>query len=214
VSIENPQKPVVSWLTDIHLNFIGRSEAEGLCDAIRNSGSNAILITGDIATAKNLCRHLDYLANNLKMQIYFVLGNHDFYHSSIKQVRKDVAKVIKTHKNLIWLSKAGVIELTPESCLIGHEGFADGRLGDPVGSTVMINDYFYIEELVQPTKELRLEVQHKLGDEAVAYLSKQLAKAFKHYKHIIVALHVPPFPEACWHEGNSTFAVGFLVATG
>jgi hypothetical protein len=100
------------------------------------------------------------------------------------------------------LSRSGVIYLTSDTCLIGHEGLADGRLGDPEGSQVVLNDYRFIQELAQPTKELRLAVQQKLGDEAAEHLDTQVSEAVKQYKKIIVGLHVPPFREACWHEGH------------
>ncbi len=85
-------------------------------------------------------------------------------------------------------------------------GLADGRLGDPVGSQVVLNDYIHIEELHQPTKERRLEVQNMLGNEAAGYLKRQLGIAISSGKYwrIIVALHVPPFAEACWHLGELT----------
>ncbi len=196
----------IAWLTDLHLNFVGRAEVERLCNAIWMAESDAVLVTGDIASSANLCRYLVYLADNLQMPVYFVLGNHDYYGSSIKQVNSEVAATVKANDHLAWLSQAGVIELTPDTCLIGHEGLADGRLGNPLGSSVDLNDYHRIKELVQTTKEDRLTVQHQLGDEAAAYLDKQLNEAVKRYRNIIVALHVPPFAEACWHEGNNTDA--------
>ena len=192
------------WLTDLHLTFAGPREVEELCDTIRSKGADAILITGDIASSLHLCRFLEHFANDFQMPIYFVLGNHDYYGSSIKSVNSEVAKLVKANLNLVWLSKTGVVELSADTCLVGHEGLADGRLGDPVGSRVDLNDYHNIKELRQPTKELRLEVQHKLGDAAAKHLEKQLNVAIKKYNKIIVALHVPPFAEACWHEGHNT----------
>lgn len=192
----------LAWLTDIHLNFVGRSTVEGLCTAIITSGAEGVLITGDIATSTNLCRYLDFLADNLKRPIYFVLGNHDYYGSSFKKVNSEVSKVVKKNQHLVWLSRSEIVELSADTCLIGHEGLADGRLGDPEGSQVVINDYHHIEELRQPSKDLRLKVQNRLGDAAARHLKKQLIAAADKYKRIIVALHVPPFKEACWHLGQ------------
>lgn len=56
----------IAWLTDLHLNFVGRKEVEALCDAIGLSGADAALITGDIASSINLCRYLEYLSDNVK----------------------------------------------------------------------------------------------------------------------------------------------------
>lgn len=194
----------LAWMTDLHLDIVGQPGVADLCSTIRRSGADALLITGDISSAHSHRHYLEYLASNLKKQIYFVLGNHDYYGSSIKKVNSELAKVVEGNNRLVWLSRAGIVELSAETCLIGHEGLADGRLGDPEGSTVMLNDYYQIKELVQPTKELRLQVQHKLGDSAARYLQKQLLSAVKHYRNILVALHVPPFPEACWHQGHNS----------
>lgn len=194
----------LAWLTDLHLNFVGRNEVEKLCNTIQQSGADAVLITGDIATSTNITRYLEFLADSLKRPIYFVLGNHDYYGSSFKTVNSEVGKVVKENEHLVWLSRSGVVELSADTCLIGYEGLADGRLGDPEGSQVILNDYYNIEELRQPTKELRLKVQNRLGDAAARYLKNQLATAVCKYKRIIVALHTPPFAEACWHLGQLT----------
>lgn len=197
-------KTTIAWLTDLHFNFVGRSEVEDLCNSIRVSGVDSTLITGDIASSEHLCWCLKHMAGSIQIPIYFVLGNHDYYGSSIQRVNFEVGGIVISNHNLIWLSRSAAIELTPDTCLIGHEGLADGRLGDPEGSTVMLNDYYNIRELVQPTKELRLAVQHKLGDEAAEHLKLQVGEAVKRYRNIFVALHVPPFAEACWHEGHNT----------
>ncbi len=195
----------LAWLTDIHLNFIRQIEVkEVLCYEIHRSRADAVLITGDIAASANLCQHLEFLAKQIQKPIYFVLGNHDYYGSSIERVNSEVAKVVEQNNHLVWLSQSGVIELSPDTCLIGHEGFADGRLGDPLGSQVVLNDYHLIKELHQPTKELRLKIQNELGDAAARHIETRLNEAINRYNNIIVALHVPPFYEACWHLGKLT----------
>lgn len=197
-------KPTIAWLTDLHLNFVGQSEIECLCNSIRLSHAKAVLITGDIANSVHLGWCLKHLADRIQKPVYFVLGNHDYYGSSIQRVNFEVGGIVISNHNLIWLSRSDVVELTPDTCLIGHEGLADGRLGDPEGSTVMLNDYYQIKELSNLTKGSRLAVQHKLGEEAAEHLELQLCEAVNHYRNVIVALHVPPFAEACWHEGQNT----------
>jgi Icc-related predicted phosphoesterase len=195
----------LAWMTDLHLNFVDRSGVEKLCKEIRSSAVDTLLITGDIATARGVCRYLEYLADEIRKPIYFVLGNHDYYGSSIRSVNLAMKKLVASHTHLFWLSaQLQPIELSPDTCLIGHEGLADGRLGDPEGSQVIINDYLRIKELIQPNKELRLQAQHKLGDAAARHLKRQVNAAVKRYRNIIAALHVPPFPEACWHLGQNT----------
>ena len=53
-------------------------------------------------------------------------------------------------------------------------------------------------------KKQRLDVQHRLGDEAADHLRIRIEEAVKRYTKIIVALHVPPFSAAAWHEGKNT----------
>ena len=193
------------WLTDLHLNFVGRAEVYELCKTILTAETDAVLITGDIASAQHLCKYLDYLADEIRKPIYFVLGNHDYYGSSIEKVNSEVAKASDSHMYLYWLSRRDrPVHLTDDTCLIGHEGLSDGRMGDPVGSDVELNDYRLIKELVQPTKQERLRVQNHLGDLAEEHLRDQVTMAVEQYKLIIVALHVPPFAEAAWHLGQNT----------
>ena len=137
-------RPTIAWLTDPHLNFVGRGEIGALCESIRSSGADAVLITGDIATAEHLCWCLKHLADRIQKPVYFVLGNHDYYGSSIQRVNFEVGGIVISNHNLIWLSRSEVIELTPDTCLVGYEGLADGRLGDPEGSAVMLNDYYCV----------------------------------------------------------------------
>src|SRR5438874_8164912 len=42
----------------------------------------------------------------------------------------------------------------------------------------------------------------ELGDEASAYLRSVLPEALRRFRHVIVLTHVPPFREACWHQGR------------
>src|SRR5262249_3948719 len=103
---------------------------------------------------------------------------------------------------LRWLPAVAPIELAEDTILLGHDGWGDGRLGNYHRSGVMLNDHVLIEELAGLTKDRRLTVLHRLGDEAAAYLRELLPAALDRYQRVIVATHVPPFKEACWHEGK------------
>ena len=142
------------------------------------------------------------LENELSCPIYFVSGNHDYYHGSIKAVRQEMADNCKRSDQLNWLPLTGVVKLTDQTCLIGHDGWADGRLGDYPNSTVMLNDYRLIKKLAGLAPNKRLTVLNKLGDEAAAYLRIQLQSALEHYQKVIVLTHVPPFKKAYWYQGE------------
>ena len=140
------------WVTDIHLNFVELVYS--------------ILIGGDIAEAKDLMKYLKILEDLLKCPIYFVLGNHDFYHGSIREVREKIMDLVKTSGFLNWLPACGVVRITDKTCLIGHGSWADGRLGDYYSSEVWLNDYVLIKELKGLNKEERLIKLNELGDRA------------------------------------------------
>ena len=134
--------------------------------------------------------------------VYFVLGNHDYYDGSIKEVRKDVSALCVDSPNLNWLSESGVIPLSDQTCLIGHGGWGDGRLGNFWSSQIEMNDFTCIREISLPVKEDRLEEIRWLGDEAAKHLKELLPAALDQYAHVVVLTHVPPFEEAAWHRGR------------
>ena len=192
----------LAWATDVHLNFLSASGMDAFCAALQREEPDAILITGDIAEAPTVEPLLSIVAAELKTPIYFVLGNHDFYRGSIGRVREAVVELCRRSAWLSWLPAAGVVPLGRDTALIGVDGWSDGRLGDYVRSPVMLNDYVLIAELAGLTRAARLERLNALGDAEAARLSELLGEALGSYRRVIVATHVPPFKEACWHEGR------------
>ncbi len=199
-----PRSPIrrLTWATDVHLNFISSDGLDAFCEAIAHEEPDAVVITGDIAEAPSVEPLLSRVASRLARPIYFVLGNHDYYRSSIPRVRALVTELTRTSPWLAWLPAAGVVELTPEIALVGVDGWADGRLGDFARSRVMLNDYLLVAELAGITHAARLERLNQLGDEEARALADLLGRAVRTHRRVIVATHVPPFKEACWHEGK------------
>ena len=105
---------------------------------------------------------------------------------------------------MVYLTQTGVVALTEETGLVGHDGWADGRLGDYARSEVLLNDYLLIEELSGLNMDDRLERLHALGDEAAAHFRALLPEALGRFRRLIVLTHVPPFREACWHRGRGS----------
>lgn len=101
-----------------------------------------------------------------------------------------------------WLRAQGIVEITSTTGLIGHDSWADGRLGNGVASQVELNDYFLIEELAGLSRQDRFRQLARLGDEAAEYFRHLLPQACARFQNIILITHVPPFREACWHEGR------------
>lgn len=192
----------LAWITDLHFNFLDIDSRSEFCAGITKLGLDALLISGDIGDAVNVRSYLQFLRDNLRLPIYFVLGNHDYYRGSIVQVREQISSLCTGSDNLVWLSQVELIQLSAETCLIGHDGWADGRNGNYFESKVMLNDYRLIEELKELSSVKRLEVLNALGDEVAEHFKRVLPKALERYKEIIVVTHVPPFQAACWHEGR------------
>lgn len=198
----------ICWLTDIHLNFLTKEQRAVFYMEIANKKCEAVVITGDIADAPMLIDVLKEMVAHLKIPIYFVLGNHDFYHGEIAKVKKAISRLCNTEPLLIWLSEAKVKQLTNDVLLIGQDGWADGRYGDYQNSNVVLNDSRLIYDLFTQKilgKDKLLQKMQQLADADAKALAIDLVEAVKlSAKKIIILTHVPPFANACWHEGKTS----------
>ena len=96
----------------------------------------------------------------------------------------------------------GCVRLAPNTGLVGHGAWADGRLGNGVNSQVLLNDYVHIRDLTGLSPEELFAKLNDLGDQAAEYFRETLPKALARYRNLLLLTHVPPFKEACWHEGH------------
>ena len=191
-----------AWLTDIHLEFLGSKETVVFVKELAAQKLDGFFVTGDISTALQIEAHLQLLEDVYQSPVYFVLGNHDYYGGSIESVRKLVEEVCSKSKWLHWLSVSGVVRISQDTCLIGHDSWADGRFGDYAGSKVLLNDYLKIQNFVNAREIGRLAVLNSLGGQAATHFQDILPGALEHYNHVIVLTHILPFKESCWHEGE------------
>ena len=192
----------VAWLTDVHLNFLAPERVYRFLDGIAELRVDAVLISGDVAEAPDLEAQLQRIAARLAAPVYFVLGNHDYYFGSIRRVRQEMEALCRRTPGLFWLPTAGVVELSSTVALVGHDGWADARLGDYGRSLVMMNDYRLIEELAGVNKADRWPLLHAMGDEAADHFRRVLPAALAQKDHVVALTHVPPFREACWYQGQ------------
>ncbi len=133
------------------------------------------LITGDISDGRTVIEMLNWFGHSWSKPIYFVLGNHDFYGASIAKVRKTTIELCSHLPRLHYLSVAEKPVLLNESvALVGHDGWADARIGDYERSMVMMSDYKHIAEFQGLSKLDRWDVLKQLGREAADYLRGQL----------------------------------------
>ncbi|PIQ26486.1 phosphoesterase [bacterium (Candidatus Blackallbacteria) CG17_big_fil_post_rev_8_21_14_2_50_48_46] len=188
------QKPL-AWATDIHLDHCDANVIAEFATQIRATGAQVLCLTGDLAESQNLVDYLHSLAEMIQMPIYFVLGNHDYYHGSIASVRKTLADL--QIPALHWLPHTGPVELGAKVCLIGHDGWSDGQHGDFSRSTIRLKDYRLIEELAQAGQAGLLAQLQALGAESAAWFRARLPEVLAHYQQVYLLMHPPPFREAC-----------------
>ena len=191
-----------AWLTDLHLNFVTDREVSDLAQRVRAADPDVVLVGGDTAEAHTIVPVLDDLSTRFGRPVYVVLGNHDYYQGSIADVRAAVADLCRRRTDLHWLPEAGVVELTPSTALVGHGGWADGRLGRYDISPALLNDYLLIHELAGLTDAERLSRLHALADDAAACFRHWLPQALARYPHVLLLTHVPPFRDAAWYAGK------------
>ncbi|HAT2040374.1 TPA: metallophosphoesterase [Legionella pneumophila] len=196
----------LAWLTDIHLNFLEVESRQKYYEDILATGCDATLISGDIAEAPSLINLLNEMVGQIKMPIYFIVGNHDYYRGIISDVRKVLTELSAAHAGLFWLPATGLQQLPNNTILLGQDGWADGRLGDYQNSPVSLNDSRMIADLFQEkmlSRQHLLQKMQELADLDANALENDLLQAVRlQPRKIIVLTHVPPFKEACQHMGQ------------
>ena len=204
------------WCSDIHLNFLGKNPElrQEFYKELKEVEGDSILITGDIAESHNIEQYLEELSVSTGKRIYFVAGNHDFYGSSLKEVRAKLKKNPHAH----YLPKSWGVMLDKHVALVGQDGWGDCRNGDYEGSQrgfsgFTMSDWLYIKELnkgyLKGIDALRIALQ-KVADKDAEKVAKSVLRALKdnNVNKIIIATHVPPFEEASLHAGRKSTPSG------
>lgn len=214
----------ILWASDTHFNLAKQKNIKKFIDEVNSNSSDMLLITGDISEAPYLHEHLEMLETNIKMPIYFIIGNHDFYHSSIDKTLFKLSKFVDDHPKLKWLTKEGIVELNEKTCLIGNENWWDGYYGYNnqtfLQEFVMRHDYKLIEDLKVSKKE-RVKILQRINNICLNQISNKLNEALTKYDKIFLAAHVPPFPENCsfseialsdeWLFHTCSYSLGILL---
>lgn len=159
--------------------------------------SRAMIVSGDISSAPYIAKHLRGLAEAWAPRpLYFVLGNHDFYHGSIESVGRDVAAVCRSVPNLHHLRGDEIIPLGNDTGLIGHRGWPDARAGWGRNTIIDSRDHGSIDDFRGLSKAERFAKMELLGKEAATAFRRTLPFALGRYRHVVIATHVPPFPDS------------------
>lgn len=191
----------LTWLSDIHLEFLSDDDRSAFLCELDGQAADAVLIGGDIATAESLGPILDEIASAVSKPVYFVLGNHDYYHGSVlgSQALARTASARAAH--LHFLDDLGAIRLNGSAALVGVGGWYDTRTGNYENTDIRLNDFLLIEDLVGLAGSALASRLMQLADADGARLGAALNDAARRASRVIVLTHVPPFLAACWHEG-------------
>lgn len=193
----------IAWITDPHFNHCALSAWERLIARIESLACDALIISGDISEGEDVVFQLRRLADGVGVPIHFVLGNHDFYHSSIARTRDAIRRVTTEHPLLNYLTDSSPISIG-EVALVGVDGWGDATVGDYQRSTVRLNDFRLIDDFFLTAPTLWKATLRDLGLQSAHRLGELLNDAATDHKRLLVVTHVPPFRQACWYQGRTT----------
>ncbi len=187
------------WFTDTHYDFFGGKRVKRFFEKIEKIKPDGIIHSGDIANGKLVKGVLELYKKTVSSPLYFVLGNHDFYYSSFGKVRKSLKEFLKDSEKIFWLTESEPIKLTDNIVIVGDDGWADARFGDPENSNLRLNDFIAIEEIAETPPKERFKLYRRLGDESAERLNSKLEKATLISDNIIVVTHPSPFKETTFY---------------
>ena len=115
------------WYTDTHLDKVTPWRKYSFLKYLEKENPVGIILTGDISNGRKTEEDLSRIADAVSCPIYFVLGNHDYHHSSIAKTHDKIRKLCLKYPNLIWMTEAGVVPINEEVAIIGTEGWYDAE---------------------------------------------------------------------------------------
>lgn len=195
--------PKALWIGDLHLDKASPKQLDAFFNHVSHTDSSIVIVTGDISSSTYLRKHLLKLAEVCAPRpVYFVLGNHDYYGSSIEKVESNIAELSGSVENLFHLDGKCIIPLSEEACLIGHRGWADARAGYGTRTVIDSPDWKAINEFRGLTKKQSMNKMVTLGKESAMVFRKTLPLALARFRHVVIATHTPPFPSAVKYAGK------------
>jgi len=193
----------ILWLSDLHLDGVSDDKRQKFYHRLSNAPGEVVVITGDISDGRHLCGHLLELSEACGTRpLYFVLGNHDFYCSSLIDVRMEVESLCRKQKRLHHLGNGEIIPLGDGEALVGHDGWADGRAGYGSKSRVSNPDFSKIDDFKGRKWQACFNHMRILGQQTGRYFDRLLPSALRSYRNVWVATHVPPFTQAARWNGK------------
>ena len=196
----------ILWGTDWHLNFLSKEDGAfqfAKCLTEENPDADGLIITGDISSGEVFEEHLTQLSKGFPKNIFFILGNHDYYNSSFKEIDELVTGLTKKYDNLHWLNAGSYCY--KNISIVGVCGWYDLRYGN-TQTEVMLNDFRLIEDLWAGLnmRDLAIEMSRKQAAKEADRLDELLFQEICDVDSdvVLIATHVSPYVESCWHDGE------------
>lgn len=206
-AVPSPAAPPVTfrlaWVTDPHLDHATLAALTAHVRAVHAAEADAVVLTGDLATAKTLVQWLRAYRRMLELPLYFVLGNHDFWGGGIASVREEVRRLHSAEQGLCYLTVTEPVALADGVTLVGHDGWYDARAGAWDAPRFRMQDWGRIAEYAGAAGHAGIvAVSRALADAAEAELVPRVAAAAAGNGTVLVVTHVPPWPLAAGRPGS------------
>jgi predicted phosphohydrolase len=191
------------WITDAHLDHLSDTVEDAWFEKLEKTKSDMLLLGGDTANSRVFLRMLGRIEEVFPGKVALVAGNHDYYHTSISEFRTKLAELQRTGVIVFEPGcQSKPLQLAEGVYLCGSGGWGDTGCADAAG--MELNDEHLIAELRTGNLTARLR---ELGKESAEHLQQQFAAVPEGSSCVIVLTHVPPWPEATWHEGRNSDAL-------
>lgn len=191
------------WMSDLHLDQAPTKNCRKLLRDLKTTEYDAAVITGDTAASATLPQHLEALAHACAPRpVYFGLGNHDFYGSSISATQGQIRTLCHRVSNLHHLQDHGVVWLIPNAVLIGHHGWADARCGWGNKTYVRSPDHWCIDDFRKLDQVGRFDLMAELGNASTRWIRQNLNTVIRNATTLIIATHVPAFHTSAHYNGT------------
>ncbi len=204
------KEKIVAWITDPHLNFLSYEDRKAFYKTL--DGYHYIILSGDIADGKSVVNILEEMIESISGRILFVLGNHDYYHSSVIEMRLKIWALCEAygHDQLCWLTHSTISHVIRHTQLVvGVDGWADASAGNINTTSMRLSDSRYIKDLVFAERLGGWTgLSHMMKD--LAYKDNEMLKAQFHNAEtqhpnltdILVVTHVPPFVDSSLYQNK------------
>lgn len=191
------------WFSDIHLERASSYDKIKFLYSLIKEKPAGIFLTGDISNGIKLCYHLRIIAIIANCPIYFSLGNHDYYFSSLEKTTNKLRRLCQKHKNLIWLNDIKFARLSKKTAVIGVDGWYDVDKGNP-NLLKYTTDWLFVKDFRKlPSIVERMDLWKKIAYDSALNAEIKINEVINAgFKNIYLLTHFPPWQEATKDVGS------------